>query len=276
MLTIRRGGHQKTRTFLWHLSRHTTHPPLPSMGRQWLRPRAMSPLVDIHTHLRHSSADIIEVACLDFCQLHTTHKGDINAICRTVNERGNSIALGIHPWNTGSLPPEYTETMRTVVQKCPSIMFIGEAGLDKTRPIDMNQQEEVFVSQIELSEVSGLPMVIHCVKAFDELLRIRKLLSPIQKWIIHGFRGKPDQARQLLRAGLDISLGEHFNIEVPRVVPLNHLWVETDMSDKPLLSVYSAISEAMGIKPELLAENIHQRFSELSSKSLPSSMLAPM
>ncbi|MBR4365182.1 MAG: TatD family hydrolase [Bacteroidaceae bacterium] len=228
----------------------------------------MSPFVDIHTHQHHGTADIKEVVCLDFSQLHTTYSGDFNAICKAVIESGPYIALGIHPWNAGSVPPDFTEVMRSVVQRCPNIMSIGEAGLDKTHSIDMGKEEAVFVSQIELSEESGLPMVIHCVKAFNELLRIRKQLSPKQRWIIHGFRGKAQQAEQLLRAGMDLSLGERFNPETIHVVPLERLWLETDMSDTPLMSVYSAVSKAMGIHLELLADEIHQRFSDLLSKSI--------
>ena len=49
-------------------------------------------------------------------------------------------------------------------------------------------------------------------------------------WIIHGFRGKPQLAQQLLNNGFYISLGEHFNPQTVTIIPTNRLLFETDES----------------------------------------------
>ena len=198
----------------------------------------MSPLVDIHTHQPHPSSVGKEVVCLDITELHQTHHGDSDEICHAVEGCGAYVSLGIHPWNAGlDDTAKFMDCLQAVIKNCPNILLIGEAGLDKSRPVDFSLQEEVFRQQVVLSEICRKPMVIHCVRAFDDLLRIRKALHPIQRWIIHGFRGKPQQAEQLLRAGMDISL------------------------------VYSAIIEALGICSDILVESVYRRFIQLTENS---------
>lgn len=72
-------------------------------------------------------------------------------------------------------------------------------------------------------------MIIHCVRRYGRIMALRKELNARQRWIIHGFRGKPELARQLLAAGFDISIGTKFNPEVPGAVPSGHLFHETDL-----------------------------------------------
>lgn len=228
----------------------------------------MSPLVDIHTHQPHPLSEGKEVICLDITELHQAHHGDFEEICQAVEDSGAYVSLGIHPWNVGlDTLAKFIGCLQAVIESCPNVLLIGEAGLDKSRPVDLGLQEDVFRQQVVLSEICRKPMVIHCVKAFDELLLIRKELHPWQRWIIHGFRGKPQQAEQLLRAGMDISLGERFHPDVPVVVPLERLWAETDMGKTTISSVYSAIIEASGIGSELLAESVYRRFIQLTENS---------
>ena len=77
----------------------------------------------------------------------------------------------------------------------------------------MDKQLEVFKGQIELSEREEKPLIIHCVKAIDGLLRLRRDLHPKMPWMFHGFRGKPQQLRSLLAAGFYVSFGFHYNEE---------------------------------------------------------------
>lgn len=92
----------------------------------------------------------------------------------------------------------------------------------------MERQEEVFVRQICLSEELGKPLIIHCVKALERLLAIRKELKPRQSWMLHGFRGKPQQLRSLLDAGLFVGFGPLHNEESLRICPADRLLLETD------------------------------------------------
>lgn len=226
----------------------------------------MSPLVDIHTHQHGPQAGCIRVVSLDITDLSRQHGGDVNTVCKAVEDSGDYVSVGIHPWNAGDVSEVCFSLLQTVVERCPNVLFLGEAGLDKTRPVGLSLQEDVFRRQVTLSEACCKPMVIHCVRAVDELLRTRKTMSPRQRWIIHGFRGKAEQTDQLLRAGLDISLGERFNPSALRAIPLERLWLETDMAKTTISSVYSAVIEASGYSAEVLAEDVFRRFTLLKEQ----------
>ena len=59
---------------------------------------------------------------------------------------------------------------------------------------------EVFREHVKLSEMLRKPLIVHCVKAVDELLAIRKEMGVTHPWVLHGYRGGPEQAEQLRRA----------------------------------------------------------------------------
>ena len=77
------------------------------------------------------------------------------------------FSCGIHPADTASFSlRELRETLARI--PCSAI---GECGLDAQLPIPAEQQEETFRAQILLSEELRLPMVIHCVRKYYELIR---------------------------------------------------------------------------------------------------------
>jgi TatD DNase family protein len=81
------------------------------------------------------------------------------------------------------------------------------------------------------------------VKAYSEIMALKRELRPMQPWIIHGFRGKPELARQLLCADFYISLGERFNPAAAAVIPADRLLVETDDSTMPIAEIASRLPQ---------------------------------
>jgi len=136
-------------------------------------------------------------------------------------------SVGIHPWYTDSVTDSDIDRIRTLATD-PRVVAIGEAGLDSRRGAPADKQERIFISQVQIAEEVGKPMIIHCVGRYGRIMELRRQLAPRQLWIIHGFRGKPELARQLVAAGFGISLGMKFNAAVPDVVPPDHLYRETD------------------------------------------------
>lgn len=152
-------------------------------------------------------------------------------------------SVGIHPWHV-SVTPDYTLLDRIAAD--PRVAAIGESGLDSLRGPEMDIQESVFRHHIELSENLCKPLVVHCVGRYGRLMELRRELRPEQRWIVHGFRGKPELARQLLALGFDLSLGEKFNPAVPATVPPGRLFSETDMSGEKIDSIRRRIKEFGG------------------------------
>ena len=111
---------------------------------------------------------------------------------------------------------------------CPQVVAIGECGLDRLRGAALEEQQRWFVRQAELAESSGRPLIVHCVKAFDVLIQLHRCLSPRAQWVVHGFRGKPQLAQMLLRAGMHLSFGKNYNEESYRLTPEACRHHETD------------------------------------------------
>ena len=145
---------------------------------------------------------------------------------------------GIHPWRAG-------ETF--VFPDLSDMLAIGECGFDGMRGPSMERQEEVFQQHVRQSEENGKPLIVHCVRALDILLRQRREQHPTMPWMLHGFRGKPQQLRSLLAAGFYVGFGFHYNEESLRLCPTNRLMLETDDEYSPIAFLYNNVSEVRGI-----------------------------
>ncbi len=151
----------------------------------------------------------------------------------TLPEMSLDLSIGIHPWNTGG--DDIQQRLDTLCRFAGDsrIKAIGECGLDRLRGADIETQTEIFVRHVLLATTLCKPLIIHCVRAWDVLLAtIKTMPSTSAPRIVHGFRGKPQLARQLLDAGLDISFGQHFNAGSYALVPQDRRHIETD--DSPL------------------------------------------
>lgn len=135
-------------------------------------------------------------------------------------------SIGIHPWNTPT-SQEKMEELRLNAENCSRIVAIGECGLDKLRGAPIEEQLPVFEEQIILASRLGLPLIIHCIRALDHLLRLRKKY-PRGRWILHGFRGNAATARQLLAANIELSYGPRRNEEAFEATPPEMRHLETD------------------------------------------------
>ena len=110
----------------------------------------------------------------------------------------------------------------------PRVIAVGECGMDSLKGPELGIQEHAFVAQALLAEEKGLPMILHVVKQIDSIIRIRKDIRPSHPWLIHGFRGGPQQMRQLLDTGFWLSFGIQANSASLAAVPDDRLVLETD------------------------------------------------
>lgn len=191
--------------------------------------------IDIHTHRRSEQ---------------TT--GDTKAVVSAgISEDWVSLPfcmLGIHPWQVDEHWEKEFAKLEQIAATMPhNLIAIGECGLDKLRGGGIELQKACFQAQADLARRQGLPLVVHCVKAWEELLSVR---IHDQHVIIHGFRGKPQLARQLLQRGFELSFGLHFNAESVRLAYAQRkMWMETDDGKARIKEVYEAVSNALNISP---------------------------
>ena len=183
-----------------------------------------------------------------YIDLHTHHAPESQDVVAVVDGRDT---WGIHPWKADAdfVVPDLSEKMA-----------IGECGLDAVRGASMGRQEDVFMRQVALGEELKKPLVIHCVKAFDRLLRLRRELRPAMPWMLHGFRGKPQQLRSLLDAGFFVSFGFRHNEESLRLCPLERLMLETDDDKRHISILYNNVAAARGISVAILCDEMAKNY----------------
>ena len=202
------------------------------------------PCFDIHTH---------QVAP---CQERSIASFSVGT--KLIDEKAVYASVGIHPWYLAE--PDADRLLKLLEQQLQDdrVVALGEAGLDRLRGCSLDVQISVFRCEVALAEEYGLPMVIHCVKAFNELIQLKKELRPRQPWIIHGFRGKEHVALDLLRHDCYLSFGARFQEEAVRAVPLERLFIETDESPESIEEICRRIAKARGVSPEELAEAVNK------------------
>ena len=138
-----------------------------------------------------------------------------------------------------------------------------EHGMDHRWETSLPEQETAFRRHVLESEQAAKPLVIHCVKTLEEILRIRKNMHPRQPWIMHGFRGKPQQLQSLLSAGIYISFGLHYNKESLLLCPLEMMFLETDDTIAPIEPLYKEVAQLKGISVEALRQKIWDNANKL-------------
>ena len=153
------------------------------------------------------------------------------------------FSVGIHPYESGGVTEARWQEIEAAAS-LPQVVAIGECGLDTTRDIPLPTQLDIFERHIALSETTGKPLIIHCVKACDTLIATHRKHRPAQAWIIHGFRGKPQQAEQLRREGFLLSIGPRYNREILAVCPPGELLLETDEDETAISTHYRQVARA--------------------------------
>ena len=192
--------------------------------------------VDIHTHKLPEEPQN---------SLHGKIITVVNCSPNADIERFEYCSVGIHPWDvTTNWQDDFEILKKRVLQ--PQVVAIGECGLDKLRGGEWSLQKACFQAQIDLSKQTGKPLVLHCVKAVDEVIR----MCVGVKCIFHGFRGKPEQAKQLLQKGFDLSFGEKFNADSLTLAwQAGRMWLETDESECTIEQIYQQAAKALRISP---------------------------
>lgn len=174
------------------------------------------------------------------------------------------FSIGIHPWDA-DLQISGSE-LEKIIQH-PNCLAIGECGLDKVIDTDIEIQKKVFQSQLELAVKYQKPVIIHCVKAFDDLIEICAPYHSKIPLIIHGFNKSIQLAKQLIDKGFYISLNHSiFKKEELdySILSVEKLFLETDNNELiSIEEVYQKAAANFQIQEDDLKEKIYSNFTTL-------------
>jgi TatD DNase family protein len=180
-------------------------------------------------------------------------------------------SVGIHPWEITEMDiPHALKKIRLATENS-QVLAIGEIGLDSLAEALPDVQMKVFESQVKLAERAGLPVIIHAVKRFQELVAFSRSAGPSVPMIIHGFRGSLQLAEELLKYGYLLSFGaplvDHEKVRsVFSELPLDRLFLETDESDVPIEAVYGAAAAMKGTTIETVRLQMVERVKEIFTR----------
>ena len=177
--------------------------------------------------------------------------------------QGHLFSAGLHPWDVTGHDQEAYDNLEKLLS-LPNVLAVGECGFDTLRGPSHELQEQAFVRQYELSEHYRKPMILHVVRDFDTVIRLRKKLKPTQAWLIHGFRGGPEQMNQLYANGILVSFGLKHNLEALRQIPSTRLFLETD-GNATIVQTISLASALRVTSPEAIQSQITQNTTLLLS-----------
>jgi TatD DNase family protein len=137
--------------------------------------------------------------------------------------------------------------------------------LDKNKGMSMDRQMDVFEQLILLANEINAPMVIHCVRAFDTVLYLFKTKAKTP-WAIHGFARNKVLAKQLMDAGMYISIAPSDKMsrnlhETLSYIPLESVFIESD-SDCSLAihERYAIFANLKGVELDVLKRLIFNNF----------------
>lgn len=184
---------------------------------------------------------------------------------RPVINEGVAYTVGAHPW---FLTPDNRLAMMARVRDFsvhPGVIAIGESGFDRLKGASPELQKEVFFEHAEIAESLGMPLIIHCVRAYDEVLAVKKSMRPKVPWLLHGFRGKPELVKQLVSKGIYLSVWVEWAIrplsaESLRAIPGDMFFLETDGFDIGIEPVYKVVANHLGMEAEELRERVYQNY----------------
>jgi TatD DNase family protein len=210
--------------------------------------------IDMHTHGGKPAEGIFLIESL------MAHEGKMPQ-----EVSGVGYTYGIHPW---FLTDKNYEQLLISVEKSvsfPNILALGEAGFDKLRGPSAELQLKVFSEQVSIAETFRKPVIIHCVKAWDELLSAQKKLKPRTPWMIHGFRGSVEMAKQLLSKGMHLSIWFDYvmrseSTELLKSLSPGRIFLETDGADIDIRNIYEKVARDLDMSVDELKSVVLSNF----------------
>ena len=178
------------------------------------------------------------------------------------------FSVGIRPKDIDENWQKHFEAFKKISLQ-DNCLAIGECGLDALIDIDANLQKTVFERQILWANEIQKPVIIHCVKWFQELIPFQKLAEvPL---IIHGFNKKKSVTDEMLKHGFFLSFGKSvlYNLSLQSIlkeIPIDKIFLETDDTDFDIAELYQKVSEIKEISLEELQKKISENLQSINVK----------
>ena len=187
--------------------------------------------------------------------------------------------IGLHPEEVKADWKEQLAELRKM--QISDFIAIGEIGLDYywSREFE-HEQLEAFEEQVKWAVETRLPLMIHCRKAQNEMVHLlRQYQKDLPGGVFHCFTGNQKEAEELLSfdnfvlgiGGVSTFKSSHLREDLPAVVPMNRIVLETDspyMAPVPfrgkrnesafVVEVLKTLAKAYGVSEEEFAKQTNE------------------
>ena len=145
--------------------------------------------------------------------------------------------IGLHPED---VKEDYKDVLGKMHQELDNSNYIaiGEIGLDYYWSREFEKEQlDAFEQQVQWSVEAQLPLMIHCRKAQNEMVKIiRRYEKELPGGVFHCFTGNQHEATELLQfekfvlgiGGVSTFKKSHLAEDLAAVVPINRIVLETD------------------------------------------------
>lgn len=205
---------------------------------------------------------------------HKTAPNSIISISSSFDSVSNNgiYSAGLHPWFLDDSTYSTELDTLTMALSKENVVAVGECGLDKIHQTPWDLQTKSFIDQIHLANQFNKPLILHCVRAFEEVLHLledHRVKVPV---IFHGFNKSIQWAQQILHKGYYLSFGKSIfspqKAEVFRQVPSDRLFLETDTDMLPIEQVYEEAARIRSVSVDELDHVIEDNIKSVFGKSL--------
>ena len=187
--------------------------------------------------------------------------------------------IGLHPEEVKEDWKEQLTELRKM--QISDFIAIGEIGLDYywSREFE-HEQLEAFEEQVKWAIETRLPLMVHCRKAQNEMVHLlRQYQKDLPGGVFHCFTGNQKEAEELLSfdnfvlgiGGVSTFKSSHLREDLPAVVPMNRIVLETDspyMAPVPfrgkrnesafVVEVLKTLAKAYGVSEEEFAKQTNE------------------
>lgn len=214
----------------------------------------MIPFVNIHTHTIDSHAGIQIYNC--------SHIDDIFI-------HKHSCSYGLHPWHVESIEQVdlFCELLESILQQ-NLLLCIGECGIDRAIQVDFELQLYALHKQLELAQRYKLPVIIHCVRAYYEIVSLLSNVSFTLPVIFHKFSGNSHAFTQIMKHNSYVSFGVEICTRKTNVffsaIPLNKIFIETDSNNsKNIVQVYECFAKLYSSDIEYIKQQLFDNYTRV-------------
>lgn len=197
-----------------------------------------------------------------FINIHS-HKAGGSFVIKNYYHHFSAIApnefysAGLHPWYITEAAWQQEFAALTAVCGQKNMLAMGECGLDKICPTDFTLQQTVFAAQVQLANKINKPLIIHCVKAYDEVQQVLQQQQNRVPVIFHGYNKSKELALQLTGKGYYLSFGKallqpHVQT-VLAALPVKKIFFETDDAEIAVEEIYNSAAAVLQIDVNALS-----------------------